>query len=67
MRDYRIGADDLLEIRSSGSGNSPRTVRVNTRGRFRWSALQVGGLTAQRKPSRWSSRSLPRATCRIRR
>jgi polysaccharide export outer membrane protein len=50
MRDYRIGADDLLEVQVFGVDQLTRTVRVNTRGQVSLpliGTLQVGGLTAQ--------------------
>ena len=50
MRDYRIGAEDLLEIQVFGVEQLTRTVRVNTRGQISLplvGMLQVGGLTAQ--------------------
>lgn len=50
MRDYRIGADDLLEVQVFGVDQLTRTVRVNTRGQVSLpliGSLQVGGLTAQ--------------------
>jgi polysaccharide export outer membrane protein len=50
MRDYRIGAEDLLEIQVFGVEQLTRTVRVNTRGQISLplvGTLEVGGLTAQ--------------------
>jgi polysaccharide export outer membrane protein len=47
--DYRIGADDLLEIQVFGVDQLTRTVRVNSRGQMSLplvGTLQVGGLTA---------------------
>jgi polysaccharide export outer membrane protein len=54
MRDYRIGADDLLEIQVFGVEQLTRTVRVNTRGQVSLpliGTLMVGGLTAQQAES----------------
>ena len=48
--DYRIGADDLLEIQVFGVDQLTRTVRVNSRGQVSLplvGTLQMGGLTAQ--------------------
>lgn len=50
VKDYRIGAEDLLEVQVFGVDQLSRTVRVNSRG---WislpliGALEVGGMTAQ--------------------
>ena len=47
--DYRIGADDLLEIQVFGVDQLTRTVRVNSRGQISLplvGTLQMGGLTA---------------------
>jgi polysaccharide biosynthesis/export protein len=49
-KDYRIGAEDLLEIQVFGVDQLTRTVRVNTRGLISLPLvgnLEVGGLTAQ--------------------
>ena len=48
-RDYRIGAEDLVEIQVFGVDQLTRTVRVNARGAISLplvGTLQVGGLTA---------------------
>jgi polysaccharide export outer membrane protein len=50
LRDYRIGADDLLEVQVFGVDQLSRTVRVNSRGQVSLplvGTLQVGGLTGQ--------------------
>ena len=50
LRDYRIGAEDLLEVQVFGIDQLARTVRVNSRGLISLpliGAVQVGGLTAQ--------------------
>lgn len=50
MRDYRIGAEDLIEIQVFGVEQLTRTVRVNSRGMISLPLIgniQVGGLTAQ--------------------
>ena len=50
LKDYRIGAEDLLEIQVFGVDQLTRTVRVNSRGYVSLPLvgnLQVGGLTAQ--------------------
>ena len=55
MRDYRIGADDLLEIQVFGVDQLTRTVRVNGRGMVSLplvGAVEVGGLTAQQAEAR---------------
>ena len=49
-RDYRIGAEDLIEIQVFGVEQLTRTVRVNSRGQISLplvGTLQLGGLTAQ--------------------
>jgi polysaccharide biosynthesis/export protein len=49
-RDYRIGAEDLLEIQVFGVDQLTRTVRVNSLGQVSLPLignLEVGGLTAQ--------------------
>ena len=49
-RDYRIGADDLLEIQVFGVDQLTRTVRVNSRGQISLpliGTLEVGGLNPQ--------------------
>jgi polysaccharide biosynthesis/export protein len=48
-KDYRIGAEDLIEIQVFGVDQLTRTVRVNSRGAISLplvGMLQVGGLTA---------------------
>lgn len=50
VRDYRIGAEDLLEIQVFGVDQLSRTVRVNARGQISLpliGTLTVGGRTAQ--------------------
>jgi len=49
-RDYRIGAEDLLEVQVFGVEQLTRTVRVNSRGQISLplvGMLPVGGLTSQ--------------------
>jgi len=49
IRDYRIGAEDLIEIQVFGVDQLTRTVRVNSRGQVSLpliGMLQLGGLTA---------------------
>ena len=49
-RDYRIGAEDLIEIQVFGVDQLTRTVRVNSRGLISLPLignLEVGGMTAQ--------------------
>ena len=50
VKDYRIGAEDLIEIQVFGVDQLTRTVRVNSRGLISLPLvgnLEVGGLTAQ--------------------
>lgn len=50
MKDYRIGAEDLLEVQVFGVDQLSRTVRVNSNGLVSLplvGTLQVGGMTAQ--------------------
>ena len=50
VRDYRIGAEDLLDIQVFGVDQLSRTVRVNSRGLVSLpliGVVNVGGLTAQ--------------------
>jgi polysaccharide export outer membrane protein len=59
LRDYRIGADDLLEIQVFGVEQLSRSVRVNSRGQVSLplvGTLDVGGLTAQEAEALITSR-----------
>lgn len=50
VKDYRIGAEDLLEVQVFGVDQLSRTVRVNSRGQVSLpliGAIEVAGLTAQ--------------------
>lgn len=50
MKDYRIGAEDLLEVQVFGVDQLSRTVRVNSRGQVSLpliGAIEVAGMTAQ--------------------
>jgi polysaccharide export outer membrane protein len=50
MKDYRIGAEDLIEIQVFGVDQLSRTVRVNSRGLVSLpliGSIEVAGLTAQ--------------------
>jgi polysaccharide export outer membrane protein len=50
LKDYRIGAEDLLEVQVFGVDTLSRTVRVNSRGAISLpliGAVNVGGSTAQ--------------------
>jgi len=54
FQDYRIGADDLLEIQVFGVDLLTRTVRVNSRGQISMpliGSVEVQGLTAQEAES----------------
>lgn len=50
IKDYRIGAEDLLEVQVFGVDQLSRTVRVNSRGQVSLpliGAIEVAGMTAQ--------------------
>src|SRR6202165_159274 len=59
MKDYRIGAEDLLEIQVFGVDQLSRAVRVNSRGLVTLpliGAIEVAGMTAQEAESAIAAR-----------
>jgi polysaccharide export outer membrane protein len=59
IRDYRIGAEDLLEVQVFGVEQLSRAVRVNSRGQISLpliGGVDVGGLTAQEAESAITAR-----------